>query len=367
MLYIQSVVRYGGAPESLYRLVTHLEGYHPLVVTSGEGELTRRLKNAEIDYFLVKMGMWRKVKSWSRFPFTFYRLLLRSKREKVALIHCNTLWDTPYGVVLGKLLGVPVITHIRNTFEQDKIEKYWLTKASLVVAVSQAVAWPLEETGIPCQVVYNGVDLEMFDRRKVSGEEVRRELGLEGKRVILLPGRVDTTKGQMEAVRAMERIVRDVPEALLLVVGETSHQEAYLLDELKGLVGKSGLEEHIVFTGPREDLPAVIAASEVVIMPSLKSAREGFGRVLIEAMAMGKATVATRTGGIPEVVEEGVTGLLVPPGDASALARATLDLLRDKRKREEMGEAGYRRVLEVFNLKETVTRIEDIYDQFLFT
>jgi len=365
ILYIQGVSRYGGALESLYQLTRRLGAYKPLVATSREGELTRRLSGAGVEYFLVKMDMWRKVRTWPRLPLTLYRLFRKSHKEKVVLIHCNTLWDTPYGVALGRLLKVPVVTHIRNTFEQEKIKKYWLDKVSLVITVSEAVAWPLKGVGLSHRVIYNGVDLEVFDRKRVSGQQIRRELGLEGALVILLPGRVDTTKGQREAILAMERVVKKVPQAVLVIVGETSRQEAGLMEDLNTLAREAGVEERVIFTGAREDMPSLMASSDLVIMPSLESAKEGFGRVLIEAMAMGKATVATRTGGIPEVVEDGVTGILVSPGDVEALSEATVRLLKGQETRERMGEMGYKRVKELFDLNRTVAQMEEVYGELI--
>ncbi len=365
VLYVQGVARYGGAPESLYRTVSRLERYRPLVVTSREGALTERLSRAGVAFFTVKMDMWRKARTWPRLPHTIYQLHKKARTEKVALIHCNTLWDTPYGVVLGRLLKIPVVTHIRNTFEKDKIKKYLLAKADLVITVSEAVARPLKETGIPYRVIYNGVDLEVFSRERISGEEVREELGLKGRMVVLLPGRVDTTKGQREAILAMEEVVKEVPEATLVVVGETSRQEWGFMEELQSLARGLGLGERVIFTGAREDLPRFYAAAHLVLMPSLESAREGFGRVLIEAMAMGKATVATRTGGIPEVVEEGETGLLVPPGEVRALAEAVVALLKDEARRREMGKKGHERVKKLFDIKGTVAQVEEVYDKFL--
>jgi len=365
VLYIQGVARYGGAPESLYRLTTRLTRYRPLVATSRKGELTRRLDQSGVEFFTVRMGMWRKAKTWPRLPITLLHLYRRSRKEKVALIHCNTLWDSPYGVTLGRLLGVPVVTHVRNTFEREKIEKYMLDRVNMVLAVSRAVADPLREWGIPYQVVYNGVDLEVFSRKALSGEGVRRELGVGEAPLLLLPGRVDTTKGQREAIMAMKTVVKEVPQAVLVVVGETSRQEEGLTEELKALASRLGVGERVIFPGARKDMPAFYAAADVVIMPSLESAREGFGRVLIEAMAMGKATVATRTGGIPEVMMEGETGLLVPPGDVEALARAVVDLLRDEEKRKRMGERGYERVKRFFDLEKTVVQVEEVYEELL--
>ena len=366
VLYIQGVSRYGGALESLYQLVTHLNTYRPVVVTSGKGELTRRLKSAGVTYSLVKMGMWRKVKSWPGLPYVFYRLYQMSKVQGVSIIHCNTLWDTPYGVVLGRFLKVPVVTHVRNTFSKDKIRKYWLHRVNVVISVSKAVVHPLLDTKVRCEVIYNGVDLDLFDNTIFCKEVAKREAGLGGKElVILLPGRVDSTKGQREAILAMAEVVRNCTQAILVIVGETSRQERHLQIELKQLIRELGLEDRVIFTGATRDMPRFMAASDLVIMPSLQSSREGFGRVLIEAMAMGRPVIASETGGVPEVVEDGDTGLLSPPGDVKALAHAIEALLKDGGMRKEMGERGYRRVKELFDLRRTVEKVEDLYDGLL--
>ncbi len=365
VFYIQGVARYGGAPESLYRLASRLKGYKPLVVTSREGELTKRLAHAGVEFFTVKMDMWRKARTWPCLPYTIYQVYKGAKKGGTDIVHCNTLWDTPYGVILARLLKVPVVTHIRNTLEHEKIKKYWLNKVDLIIAVSKAVAQPLRDAGLPHKVIYNGVDLMAFDRERVSGRQVRWEFGLGEALLVLLPGRVDSTKGHKEAILAMAKVVREVPRTVLAIVGETSRQEAGLMNDLKNLAQKAGIGERVIFTGARSDMPAMYAAADLVIMPSLDSAREGFGRVLIEGMAMGKATVATRTGGIPEVVEDGETGLLVPTEDVEALARAIVELLRNEKRRREMGEKGYERVKELFDLEKTVAQVEGVYGELL--
>jgi glycosyltransferase involved in cell wall biosynthesis len=120
----------------------------------------------------------------------------------------------------------------------------------------------------------------------------------------------------------------------------------------------------VIFLGNREDVPRLMAASQVVLVPSLESAKEGFGRVAMEAMAMEKPVVASRTGGLPEVVTEN-TGILVPPGDAQALAEALDRLLEDGELRRELGRAGRRRVEELFDLNHTVSEVKRVYRELL--
>ncbi len=367
MLYLQGVVRYGGALESLYQLVSHreLSPFSPLVVTSGEGVLTQKLEDAGVRYAILPMGMWRKAKNWVRLPFTLKALRDLAKVEKVALVHCNTLWDAPYGVHLGKKLNLPVVVHVRNTVTPDKVKKYNLEKAHLVISVSQAVAESLKDLkNTPVEVVYNGVDLSRFNPREVTGEGVREELGIDRESpILLLVGRVDTTKGHDVAITALS-LLKSEPSPYLLFAGEASAQEQSWPGVLRGLAQELRVGERVIFLGNRHDIPRLMAASQVVLVPSLHSAKEGFGRVAIEAMAMERPVVASRTGGLPEVVSE-VTGILVPPGDAQALAEAIDGLLKSEEKRRLMGKAGRERVERFFNLDGTVEEIKRLYWRLL--
>ncbi len=366
VLYIQGVVRYGGALESLYQLVSNprLHPFSPLVVTSGEGLLTEKLERAGVRHAIVPMGMWRKAKNWIRLPITLRALRELATREKVSLVHCNTLWDAPYGIHLGSRLNLPVVVHVRNTFTPDKVAKYRLDRADRIVAVSKAVAESAVLSRPRVEVIYNGVDLSRFDPSRVDGRGVGEELGIGGGHpLLLLVGRVDTTKGQDVAITALS-MLRTTPEPYLLIAGEASAQEHRWPGVLRGLAQELGVGERVLFLGNREDVPRLMAASRVVLVPSLESAKEGFGRVAMEAMAMEKPVVASRTGGLPEVVTEN-TGILVPPGDAQALAEALDRLLEDGELRRELGRAGRRRVEELFDLNHTVSEVKRVYRELL--
>lgn len=122
------------------------------------------------------------------------------------------------------------------------------------------------------------------------------------------------------------------------------------------------LGDHVRLLGPRDDVPALMAAADLVVHPSHE---EGFSNTILEAMAAGKAVVATDVGGIPEAVEDGVTGLLVPPCSPDRLAKALLSLLEDPARARGMGDAGRRRVRETFPLAKMVGEIEDLYEEIL--
>ena len=146
-----------------------------------------------------------------------------------------------------------------------------------------------------------------------------------------------------------------------MIVGEGNSAYREKLEELSKNLGLSGT---IVFTGFREDIPRIMNMLDIVVLPSTTHL-EGLSRVIIEAMASSKPVIATNSGGNPEAVEDGATGLLVPPEDPNKLAESILTLIKDKTKRNQMGEAGRKRAEKLFNIEKNVFRIEKVYEELL--
>jgi glycosyltransferase involved in cell wall biosynthesis len=195
--------------------------------------------------------------------------------------------------------------------------------------------------------IYNGVDVKAFRSPGLAEQtrSLRHQLGLADRPVVTVVGRLRWEKGQATLVQAMSEVAREVPDAVLLVAGDGPDREV-----LGRQVAEAGLAGRTVWAGMRsaEQLPAFYGLSTVVAVPSVF---EGFGLVAAEAMAAGTPVVASAVGGLREVVEDGVTGLLVPPGDAGALAAAVIRVLRDPALGEEMGQRGRDRVRALFSLE----------------
>ena len=165
-------------------------------------------------------------------------------------------------------------------------------------------------------------------------------------------------KGHSDLVDAARRIADAFPSIRFLLVGADAGEEGNLRRRIEAL----GLGRNVLLVGPRPDAAAIVAASAFLVHPSHQ---EGFPNAILEAMAAGKAVVATRVGGIPEAVEDGRTGLLVPARDPAALAGAVLSLLRDPDRARAMGEAGRMRVEEEFSIGKMVEGIESLYVELL--
>jgi glycosyltransferase involved in cell wall biosynthesis len=183
---------------------------------------------------------------------------------------------------------------------------------------------------------------------------LRKEFGIgNGTFLIGSVGRLAPQKGQRYLLEAIQKMVAAGEDVALVLVGEGP-----LLGSLKAQVAASGLERRVFFAGFRPEVRDLMPEFDVFVLPSVW---EGFGLVLLEAMAAGRAIVASRVSAIPEVVEDGVTGFLVPPGDSDALAEALVTLRRDGVKRERLGIAGAERLRRQFTLERMVERTIEVY------
>ncbi|MBI4577680.1 MAG: glycosyltransferase [Planctomycetes bacterium] len=206
-------------------------------------------------------------------------------------------------------------------------------------------------------VLGNAVDTGLFERAAVDREGARLALGLpvEGP-VVAAVGRMSREKGHQVLLAALARLNGGRTAARLVLAGDGPDRAA-LETQARGL----GLGGRVVFLGATDEVPRVLAAADVVAHPSHY---EGFGLVLLEAMAAGRPVVASRVGGIPEVVEEGRTGLLVPPGDPEAMALALGRVLDDPGLARRMGEAGARRA-RAYDRGRKARRLVALYEEVL--
>lgn len=243
---------------------------------------------------------------------------------------------------------------VRGRFFPDRAIARLLDR---VIAVSEAArAFLIASKGYPADrvvVVPNGRDLSVY--RPADGREaVRRALGLDPARPLVgVVGRLETQKGHRYLLDAWPEVLRDVPAARLLVVGDGS-----LRADLEARALAPDLKDSVIFTGFRPDIPRVLGALDLLVLPSLY---EGMPLTAIEASAMALPVVATSVDGTPEVVQDGETGRLVPPADPPALAQAVRALLVDPGRARAMGRAGRAHVLARFDLDAQVEATARVY------
>ena len=229
-----------------------------------------------------------------------------------------------------------------------------------VIAVSTSIVRKIDDEGrhgAPVSLIYNGIDLARYDQM-VPCCTLREEYGLppEGPLVGVV-ARLEHEKGHPTLIDAWPTVLASFPDATLLLIGEGSR-----LDALTTQVRDLGLERSVIFTGRRDDVPEVTKSLDVAVLPSY---REAQGLTILEAMALSRPVVASNVGGIPEMIEDGRTGLLVRPHDPAALADAILRLLRDHPLADTLARAGHDMVHDRFCVELMVRAVESIYDEAL--
>jgi len=276
------------------------------------------------------------------------------RRHRVDLVHAHQYTPFFYALLARFLYRRPPVLftehgrHYPDYPRRKRIlaNRVLLQRRDRVVGVGQAVRQALiANEGIPAEriaVLYNGIDLTSFSSDAAGGLAVRQELGLSPQDLVIVQvARLDYLKDHATAIRALERVVQQRPEARLLLVGEGPQREA-----IQEWVRLRGLEGQVRLLGLRSDIPRLLSASDLFMLTSIS---EGIPLTIIEAMAAGLPVVATRVGGVPEMVDDGDTGLLVSAGDDRALAESILRLADVPALRNEMGERGRSRSLTRFS------------------
>jgi len=347
----------GGGQFSLLGLMAQLDRnrYLPICVCPAEGTLTAVVRQEGIE---LKISSQPAVKPLNVFKvlvgvFGLYWLL---RQQRAGLVHANGSRAMFYAGLAGRLAGAKVVWHVRVPESDGWWDKWLGLLATRVIAISKAVEARfsfIEEAKI--QIVYNGVDMEAY--KSGQGSDLRRAWGERpwvGMVAQLIPW-----KHYDDFIAAMAKVATRCNSAGYLAIGAEPDPAAQHEKHLRELVDKTDLGERFRFTGFMRDIPAVMDALDIVV---LCSDNEAFGRVLIEAMAAEKPVVATATGGIPEIVLHGETGLLVPTRDIEAISEAVVYLLEHPQEARVMGLAGRQRVEAMFTMQAHARAVEAVFD-----
>jgi len=290
------------------------------------------------------------------------------KERRVDLVHLNNaVVHPPEAAMAARLLGLPCLVHQRAVCEGLGPRTKRLAEGLKAVAcVSRHVMESLVENGVEaakCHLVYDGCDTEALAARVTRpAAEVRREFGLSnGQPMLLLVGNVKEWKGQRTAVEAAVLLRERYPDLKLLLVGGVS-DEAYA-GSLRERIAEAGLERNIIWCGYRHDVPELMSAADIVLHTSIEP--EPFGITILEAAASSKPIVATEIGGPLETVQDGVTGLLVPPAEPQLLAEAIRTLLAQPALAAGFGAAARERLERLFSLKAHIGQVEQLYSACL--
>ncbi len=387
ILFVHSSDEMYGADLSLLQLVTRLDrnAFEPIVVlpndVSYDGLLSKALEKHGITVRKSSLAILRRkyftpmgilAYLWRSLVSTF-ALVLLIWRNKIDIVHTNTIAVIP-GALAAWLTGKPHIWHIREIIVRPPL--LWRLTSWIVARFSTAVIANSTHTKEylctgnshnedKCIVIYNGVDIERFDTAKGKGKQVRAEWGIMDEEMLIgMVGRVNHWKGQDYFLKVAQLVKEKYPNVRFALVGGTVPGQEHLLEDLKLLVEQNGLDKATILNGYRTDIPAVLDAYDIFILPSVQP--EPFGNVVIEAMAMSKPVIANAHGGCIEIIEDGSTGILVPPGHPNEMAAAIIRLLNNPLERQKMGKNGRMHLETHFSLDLYAERCQTLYKVTVF-
>jgi glycosyltransferase involved in cell wall biosynthesis len=293
------------------------------------------------------------------------------RREAIDIVHTYSFYGNVFGVPPGRAAAPVVVASVRDrglylTSMQKRVQRYVCRLADRVLVNAAAVKSWLADQGFPASriiVIPNGVDLSRFNRR-VGPAALRQSLGVShDARLVAVVSRLHRLKGIEDFLDAAAIVAATHPDVRFLVVGQPSPVDnvAYL-DELSQRARHLGIGERVIFTGLRDDVPALLSAVDVSVMPSLN---EALSNVLLESMAAGAPVIATDVGGTTEALHDGRNGLLIPPGSPAAMAAAIDRLLSNSSLARDLGARARQSIADKFSLDRMVAATAAVYEDLL--
>jgi glycosyltransferase involved in cell wall biosynthesis len=357
---------WAGAEVQLATLMRYLIRYQEcafFVVLFNEGRLATALR---------AMGVSVRVISESRYGLVglVIQLVRLFRQIRPQIVHTHKYKDNIAGMLAARLAGVAHVVRMVHGLPEPfgglkglkmicyvaldlALSRLWTRR---FVAVSSSIAAFLSEKFVAERIIciHNGIDLERAQIISEKGREIKNLLRLEVNEIVIgSVGRLSSVKAQDQLLRAAQQLIVAGHKLRVLLVGEGPMEQS-----LKELTKHLNLVDFVVFTGHQERVADYLGVMDVFVLPSLN---EGIPMALLEALAMERPVVATRVGGVPEVIEHGVNGLLVDPADTLSLVRAIRELIEDRSKAIRLGKAGRARIVQEFSANLMAARMLGMY------
>jgi len=377
ILFYNHTGQASGAERLLLMILARLdrEKFNPVVMCPEDGPLMKLA--AELAPVVAVEALKARF-TWRPDHFIGYlRSFLRVSqqvRQKVRsikpdVIHANSIRAGLVATAATVGLKSRVVWHLHDLLPRHPLSTViraaaFLSPRTQMIAVSQSVAdnfagafFPLKKR---VRAILNGIELETFQRSQTARQEIRGQLQLDpAETVIGIVGQITPRKGQLELIRSFAQVLTKIPQATLLIVGAPlfNRDEVYAA-LLKKTAQQLGLAERVLFTGARSDVAAMMQAMDLLV---INSSAEPFGLVAIEAMACGTVVLAAASGGIPEIIEHGKNGWLIPKGDEQALADAVVHLTSQPQLTAELAAQGELRVASHFSAERYLFELQSFY------
>lgn len=345
------------------------QGWRAIVASSG-GAMADELMRKKIEHVVLPLKAKNPFKMWRNIG----KLTQLIKQEHIDIVHARSRAPAWSAYLAAKRAGVPFITTFHGTYNQQSVLKRWynsvMVRGTRIIAISRFIETHMQKYYAPnpakIRLIPRGADLSKFDSKKINPLQMQAlaeswAVGDDHPPLILLPGRITRWKGQHIFIEALAKLPHR--NWMAVIMGDDKGHSKYR-EELRALIKEFSLDEHIRFAPNTPHMPEAYALSHMVVSASTDP--EAFGRIPVEAQAMGKPIVATNHGGATETVLDGISGFLVKPDDADAMATAMQDALElTLEKRDAMVTAGYNHVLKHYSTKQMQTKTIAVYQEVL--
>ena len=397
ILYLDHTAKISGGEIALLNLIKALDRtrYTPVVVLASGGALAEKLAQDGVETHVISLplsvintrkdalglnSLTRLRQAWLCVRYAV-KLAFWARARKVDLVHTNSLKADLYGGLAARLARIPVLWHVRDRIADGYLPApvaaafRWLARTipQAVVANSESTLRCLNVPRGRAVVMHGGVADSAFSRQMhvvhdgFDPEQFKNILAAASsfpeRPAVVLVGRISPWKGQHVFLEAAARVRKTFPQARFWIVGAALFEEHEYERRLHEIVAQHGLEETVEFLGFREDIPHILQQADIVVHASTLG--EPFGQVVIEGMAAGKPVIATDGGALPEIIQSGQTGLLVPMGDAEAMAEAVEELLSNPARAHAIGIAGQMHARQHFTNRHVARNIEQVYEKVL--
>jgi len=335
---------------------------HKIFIASSGGNMEEEFR--ALGVHLVNLNIRTKSELNWRIYAASFSVKKYMKQNEIALIHAHTRITQVMGCLLDRFAGIPYVSTCHGFFKKRLSRRMAPCWGRKVIAISEAVAHHLKQDfnvqREQISQINNGIDLEQFaEVDEQTKRNLRKDFSIEAEPLIGIVARLSDVKGQDILIQAMPSIMKEFPQVKLLIVGQGKMES-----ELKHLVEKLNLQKHVLFYPVVNETKRILILLDVFIMPSRQ---EGLGLSVMEAMACGIPVVASNVGGLPALVQDGKTGLLVQPDHPEALARAILQFLRNPSLASSIAKEAKQLIERLYSAEDMVKKTLAVYERLCVT
>ncbi len=329
---------------------------HKAVVVSNGGKLVKELESYGVIHYQLPVH--------KKSIFTLLKMIFRLseiiKKEEIDIVHARSRMPAWIAFFAARRTDRLFITTCHGYYKEHPFS-YVMGWAKRVICPSNVIArHMIDDFSVPqerIRLIPRSVDLKKFNSFKPDKKRQKEEFN------VAIIGRITPIKGHLHFIKAMAKLARSVPRLKIWIVGDAAPSKEAYKEQLQVLIRRLGLWHCTQFLGTQRDIPAILANLDLLVLPTLT--QEAFGRVIIEAQAMGVPVIATKVGGVVDIIEDEKNGLLVPPADPSAIAEAALRIFKDKDFARKLSITAYEKVKLKYNAELMVENTLKVYHEAL--